>query len=259
MNMVGNFGVFKVARGIPGLLGVELQVTGGKPNLHDLDAVRRYKKEANIWGMLIPSVAGVWSRENSIRSPGARMDLVKAIRSAELLGASVILVAFFRHSGAPDMNEKSSYGPIVELLQKAAPAAADAGATLGLETSLSPADNLKLVDLIDRPNVKVYYDVWNTAYYGYAAQAIPGIHLLGKQRICQVHVKNNNDGHLIGGTGLIDWAAAFRTFNEIGYEGWYMFEEEPSSFTQHRSRAQMIHDTERNISFVKQHCRMPLS
>jgi L-ribulose-5-phosphate 3-epimerase len=259
LNMVGNFDVLKVARQVPGLWGVELQVTGGNPNLHDLDAVRRYKKEANLWRMFLPSVAGVWSRGNSVRSAGARSDLIQAVRSAELLGASVILVAFFRHSGAPNMNEESPYGPVVELLQEVAPTAADAGVTLGLETSLSPADNLKLVDFIGRPNVKVYYDVWNMAYYGYSAEAIPGILLLGKRRICQVHVKNNNDHHRIAGPGLVDWAAAFRAFNQIGYEGWYMFEEEPLSFTERRSLSQMIEDTERNIAFLRQHCRMPLS
>ncbi|MGH9325083.1 MAG: sugar phosphate isomerase/epimerase family protein [Terriglobia bacterium] len=255
MNMVGNFEIIKIAREVPGLMGIQLQITAGKPNLWDPDAVRRYKREANLWGMFLPSVAGVWSKGSSIRSPRAASDLVQAIRVSELLGASVILVAFFEHS-APDMNKESSYGSIVELLQKAAPSAADVGVTLGLENSLSPADNLKLIDLIDRPSVKVYYDVWNMAYYGY--QAVPGISLLGKERICEVHVKNNNDGHRISGPGLIDWSAAFAAFNEIGYERWYVFEAEPASFTKHRPRSQMMEDTEQNIRFVKQHCRMAM-
>ena len=55
MKMVGNFDVFKMARQMPGLIGVELQVAAGKPNLHDLDAVRQYKRQANLWGMMIPS------------------------------------------------------------------------------------------------------------------------------------------------------------------------------------------------------------
>jgi sugar phosphate isomerase/epimerase len=239
-------------------MGVQLQVTNGKPNLWDLDAVRQYKREANLWGISIPSVAGVWSKGSSIRAPLASFDLLQAIRASELLGASVVLAAFFRRS-APDMKEESSYGPIVDLLQTIAPSAADAGVTLGLETSLSPADNAKLIDLVDRPSVRVYYDVWNMAHYGYPQEAIPGIRLLGKGRICEVHVKNNNDGHQIGGPGLIDWAAAFQAFNDIGYEGWYVFEEEPLSFTKNRSRSQMIGDTERNIRFVKQYSRMPMN
>ncbi len=249
MKLVGNFDVFKIARRVRGLLGVELQIAAGHPNLFDLDAVRTYKKEANRWGMIIPSLAGVWVKGGSIRSPLAGIDLMQSIRASELLGSSVMLVAFFAEN-APNMNEESSYGPVVELLQRAAPFAADVGVTLGLENSLSPADNLKLVDLIDRRNVRVYYDVHNFAHYGHGAEAIPGIGLLGKQRICQVHVKNED--RLISDPGLIDWAGAFAAFNAIEYEGWYVFE------TSHTSEAQMIEATGKNIDFLKKNCRMPL-
>jgi len=255
MNMVGNLEVFKVAKQIPGLMGVELQVTAGKPSLLDLDAVRQYKREANRWGMIIPSLAGVWSKGSSIRSPLAGIDLMQSIRASELLGASLILIAFF-HLNVPDMKEEASYGPVVELLHRVAPFGADAGVTLGLENSLNPAENLKFVDLIDRPNVKVYYDLYNMAFYGYPADAIPGIALLGKQRICQVHVKNGPN--LIAEPGPIDWPAAFEAFNDIAYEGWYIFEEEPAQFTDHRSQLQMMEAAKKNIEFVKQHCRMPL-
>ena len=93
---------------------------------------------------------------------------------------------------------------------------------LGLENSLSPADNKKLVDLVGHPAVGVYYDLHNMAFYGHAEQAIPGVKLLGKQRISMVHVKNGN--HLLEEAGPIDWAAAFRALNDIQYDGWYVYE-----------------------------------
>ena len=249
MKMVGNFHVFKLARQIPGLLGVELQVAAGDPNLRDWDAVRCYKKEANRWGIAIPSLAGVWDRGVSIRrSPVAGINLLQSIRAAELLGSSVILVAFFRDN-APDMNDESSFGPVAELLRAAAPSAADAGVTLGLENSLSPADNKKLVDLADNPNVKVYYDAYNMSHYGHGDQAVAGIKLLGKERICQVHVKNGEK--LIEQPGPIDWRAAFEAFNEIGYEGWYIFE------SRHTDHTQVIEATTRNIEFLTKVCQMP--
>ena len=108
------------------------------------------------------------------------------------------------------------------MLREVAPRAAEAGVILGLENSLSPADNVKLVDLVGHPAVRVYYDVHNMATYRHGDQAVPGIKLLGKERICAVHVKN---GMLrIEEPGPIDWPAAFRAFNEIGYDGWYVFE-----------------------------------
>jgi len=249
MMMVGDFDVFKMARQMPGLMGVELQVASGKPNLRDWDVVRRYKREAHRWGMLIPSVAGIWDRGVSIlHSPEAGANLQQAIRIAEFLGSSVVLAAFFKDN-APDMDDESSYGPVVELLRRAAPAGADAGVTLGLENSLSPAGNKKLVDLVDHANVKVYYDPYNMAHYGHADEAVSGVRLLGKERIGQVHVKNGDQ--LIEEPGLVDWRAAFEALNEIGYEGWYVFE------SKHGSRAGVIEDTKKNIAFMREHCRMP--
>jgi sugar phosphate isomerase/epimerase len=232
-----------------GLTGVELQIAQGEPNLRDWDTVRKYKKEADRWGIQIPSLAGVWDRGVSIlTSPSAGLNLVDSIRAAELLGASVILVAFFRDN-APDMSNEASFGPVVKLLQSVAPYASDAGVTLGLENSLSPADNRKLVDLVDHRNVRIYYDLHNMAHYGHGEEAIPGIKLLGKERICQVHVKNRD--MLLEDEGLVDWKSAIHAFNEIQYEGWFVFE------SQHPDRSHLLENTKQNIEFLQLHCRMP--
>ena len=249
MKMVGDFGIFRLASRIPGLMGVELQVAAGNPNLWDLDAVRRYKREAHRWGMQIPSLAGVWSRGVSIKdSPAAGIELLKSIRAAELIGAHVILVAFFRDR-APDMSDEASYGPVVNLLRAAAAPARDAGVVLGLENSLSPADNKKLVDVVAEDNVKVYYDLHNVEYYGHKGLAVPGIRSLGKKRICQVHVKNRE--RLIEEPGPVDWKAAFDQFNAIAYDGWYIFE------SRHTGPEQLVQSTIRNVEFLRAHCRMP--
>lgn len=249
MRMVGDFDIFRVARQIPGLTGVELQVAAGNPNLWDFDAARRYKKEAWRWGVMIPSVAGVWNRGVSImRAPVAGINLARSIRSAEIVGASVILVAFFRDN-APDMSDESSYSPVVQLLKEAAPIAAEAGVILGLENSLSPEDNRKLVDLVGHPSVGVYYDPHNMAFYGHGEQAVTGFKLLGRERICQVHVKNGDQ--LIEAPGPVNWRAAFDAAAEIGYDGWYVFE------SSHADRANLLDATRRNIEYMQKHIQMP--
>ncbi|MHC4398440.1 MAG: sugar phosphate isomerase/epimerase family protein [Planctomycetota bacterium] len=248
MQMVGDFDVIKTAAGIPGVMGVELQTTSGTPNLRDWDAVRRYKQETHRWGMHVPSLAGVWDRGVRIGSPSAGKSLIQSIRAAELLGSRVILLAFFREN-APDMTDEESYGPIVTMLRETARCAAEAGVIMGLENSLSPAGNKKLVDLVDHPAVQVYYDPHNMAHYGHGDEAIPGIRLLGKQRICMVHVKNEKK--LLEEPGLIDWAAAFRAFNEIEYDGWYIYE------TGHDGTDDCIEDTKKNNAFLQKHVHMP--
>ncbi len=247
MKMVGTPDVFKAAAAIPGIRGVELQTTAGKLNLRDWDNVRRYKKEADRWGMKIPALAGIWDEGVNIRSPNAAENAAASIRAAQMLGARVILAAFFRKD-APDMADESSYGPIVSMLQKIAKPAADAGVVIGLENSLSPADNKKLVDLVGHRSVAVYYDLYNMDFYKHGDQAVPGIKLLGKDRVCMVHVKNGK--MLIEEPGPIDWPAAFRDLRRIGYEGWYVYE------TSHDSTEDCVQDTKKNNEFLRRQMRL---
>ncbi len=241
MKMAGDINVIQTAAGIPGIRGVELQITAGGENLRDWDVVRRYKRESDRWDIRIPSLAGVWDKGVNVASPKAVDNLLLSIRAAELLGSNVILVAFFKDD-APDMEREASYGPVVANLQKAAKAAADAGVVLSLENSLSPANNRKLVDLVGSPAVGVYYDLHNMATYGHGAEAIPGIKLLGRERICAVHVKNGDN--LVEEPGSIDWPSAFAAYNGIGYDGWYVYE------TSHKDLADCIADTARNNAFL---------
>ncbi len=246
--MAGSLDVIKTAAGIPGIMGVELQVTQGAANLRDWDVVRQYKKEAHRWGMHIPALAGVWDKGVNIGSPSAPENLQASIRAAEMLGARVILLAFFGKD-APDMASEASYGPIVAMLQQTAKNAEDAGVVMGLENSLSPSDNKKLVDLVDHPAVGVYYDAYNMARFGYAGEAVEGIATLGKSRICMVHVKNG--GKPVESPDLFDWADAFREFSAIQYDGWFVYE------TAHGSIAECIEDTARNNDFMRKHVQMP--
>jgi L-ribulose-5-phosphate 3-epimerase len=240
----------KTAAAIPGIRCVELQVMAGARNLTDLDFVRQYKRESNLWDIRIPSLAGVWEKGVNLFSPKAADNLQASIRAAELLGSRVVLAAFFKEN-APDMKREDSYGPVVSTLQKAASLAADAGVILGLENSLSPAENVKLVDLINHPAVRVYYDLYNMTTYGHGSEAVSGVKLMGRERICAVHVKNGDK--LIEQPGPIDWAAAFAAFNEIGYDGWFTYE------TAHKSVSACIADTIRNNAFLTKHLRMPVN
>lgn len=246
--MVGDFDTFKVAADIPGIIGVELQVASGRPNMRDFDVVRRYKAQAHRWGLSVPSTAGVWS--GPPWNPDAESELRSSIRATEMLGAQVMLVAFFGKA-APDMADEASYGPIVATLKQVAPYAAEAGVVLGLENSLSPEENRDLVDRVDHPAVKVYYDLDNMYHYGHGGQAVAGVGLLGLERIAAVHVKNG--GRALREKWRIDWVAAFQALSEIRYDGWLVFE------TAHKSHQQCKDMTQHNIAFIKEHFRPPLA
>lgn len=237
--------VFDLARRIPGLSGVELQMHFKGTTLWDRETLEGYKRGAKAAGMEIPSLAGVWTGGVSILKTGpAEEQLRKAIQAAEAIGARVILVAFFRQN-CPNMEDEASYGPVVTLLKKVAPMAAAAGVTLGMETSLSPVHDAKLIDLVKQPAVKVYYDAFNCEFYGHKGEGVRGYETLGLARIAQVHAKN--DKRLIEEPGPVDWTAALKWLGKAGYKGWIVFE------SSHAALEQCVEATTRNIEFIRRH------
>lgn len=241
-NMVSEPGaaVFDLARQIHGLSGLELQVHFKGSTLWDPETLRGYQRAAERTGLAIPSLAGVWPAGANIFQPTAEENLRKALRAAESLGAATILVACFE-ANCPRMDRENSYGPVVALLERISGAALDAGVTIGMETSLAPADDRKLIDLVDRRNVRVYYDLDNVERYAHTGQAVPGIALLGN-RIRQVHLKNED--RLLEQPGRLNWADAVKGLAAIGYMGWFVFE------TTHAGPEQCIDATQKNIEFV---------
>lgn len=243
MKMVGNIGVFELASRISGLHGVELQITAGQPLLWDPETLRKYKAEANRWGIRIHSLAAPFPKGVTIRTVDTAPDaLRKAIATARFLGASVILLPFFRDN-CPSMEDESQYGPVVKMLKQVAPEARDSGVVLGLENSLSPTGNAKLCDLVADPHVRIYYDLYNCEFYEHTGQSVPGVATIGRERICAVHVKN--ESKLIEEPGKLDWRAALVELKKIGYEGWYTFE------SSHSSAEQCVSSTARNIAFLR--------
>ena len=241
-NMVTEPGpaVFDLARQIHGLGAVELQVYFKATTLCDKDIWPAYLRASERAGLPIPSIAGIWPPGGGLMQAGAEEHILNSITAAKNLKSSTILIATFEQN-CPDMDNERSYGPIVALLQKVAPAARDAGVTLSMETSNTPAQDKKLVDLVDRPNVRVYYDLFNVEHYQHRGQAVPGVKLLG-QRIRQVHLKNED--RLLEQPGPVDWAAAVKNLAKIHYSGWFVFE------TSHTGPTQCIEATEKNIEFV---------
>lgn len=235
--------VFTLAKQIQGLSGVELQVFFKGTTLWDQETLLGYQRAAKRTGLTIPSLAGIWPRGASLLQPTAEEHLLKAIRAAETLHATTILAACFEQN-CPKMGQEESYGPVVALLQKVSGAARDAGVTIGMETSLDPEDDRNLIDLVNRPNVRVYYDLDNVERYLHTGEAVRGIALLGS-RIRQVHLKNED--RLLEQPGRVNWADAVKDLAAIGYTGWFVFE------TSHASPQQCIEATQKNIAFVTRH------
>ena len=255
-----------------GLSGIQVSV-GTRPDhipLRDPEVRRRYLALGAEHGVTFPSVAaGSILNQIPLRSESqAAVYVIDAVEAAAALGAPNVLLAFFsngdlRLRDAVGDFRNVSDGPfkryeldapgvtrVVEALRQIAPRARDAQVVLGLENTLTAEQNLELLDRVGSEWVKVYYDVGNSTAYGYDVAS--EIRLLGRERICEIHVKetlglDDPSTPLLGGpaSGGVDFTAA-AACRDIGYDGWYVLE---TSGRAGRFEA----DTRANIAFVREH------
>lgn len=249
--------VYELASRIPGLTGIEVNTVGA--NLWDHETALAYRRASHKWGVRTASMGTTLPPGERMSDPGpAEISYRKTMRAGEILGAGIILVFGARENG-PDMSDESSYGPVVELLQRLAPDAESMGMDLGLELSLSLAEYQRLLALIDHPAVRPYWDATGTDHMGNPGDGLRGLEVLGSQ-ICQMHLKNGRElmevHHLMlehpahpdaGRAMSIDWREALPIIKASGFEGWFAFE------TPHANPEAVVEDTKRNIAFVMQH------
>lgn len=236
--------VFQLAAKIPGLSGVQLQMIWKGTDISEGTQAAELRQQAHDNGVVVPSIAGIWKPgENIFKADIAERAIGNAIRAASTLDAHVILIVMFKEN-CPDMDNPESYGPVVSLLRRMSMPALDAGIKLCPETSLTPSDDRKLVESVDRPNVRCYYDAMNTEMY-HPGQGVPGIKVLGAL-IGECHLKNGNR-RLDQTPSPVNWVAAIDAYRDIHYDHWFCFE------TEHASPQSVIADTSANIDFVKSH------
>lgn len=150
----------------------------------------------------------------------------KIVDDAAELGAENILIPFFGKSSLYQ-KEKQEFrqerlAPLVKRLKEIAPYAAKKGIVLALENTISPEDNIKLLDMINEPNVKVYFDTLNIVWAGY--QPDVAIKKLGKDRIAQIHLKAYAE-FFDEAKQPEDFNKCFQAIVDSGYDGWLVLEQ----------------------------------
>jgi sugar phosphate isomerase/epimerase len=141
-----------------------------------------------------------------------------SIDVAKALDVKVVLLAFFSKNDLRD--DPSGQQVVIDKLKVVAPKAEKAGVILGIESYLSAADHMKIIEAVGSRNVQVYYDVRNSADMGY--DIYQEIRWLGKQgQICEFHFKEYDA--LLGG-GIVDFRKVREAIDEIEYRGWVQIE-----------------------------------
>lgn len=210
---------FQLAKQI-GLDGVQVNMGAVRNDmqLRQPEVQRTYLAAAKAAKLEIASLAiGEMNQVPLKRDPRAAQWLADSLGVAKALGITLIMPACFGN-GDLDMSNASEIDHLVKVVREVASRAEKEGLTLGLESYLSAEDNLRLLERIGSPAVKVYYDVGNSTDKG--RDIYREIRLLDK-RICEFHAK---DGPHLLGQGRIDFKKVRAAIDAIGYNGWIHLE-----------------------------------
>ena len=209
---------FDVAKRI-GLDGVQVDFGAGAQELPLFDPARQRSilERAEQNQLEVASLAMGTLNEIPYKSdPRAERWVERAIEVCGAMKTNIILLAFFGNGDL--LNDPIGTDVTVERLKKVAPKAEDAGVTLAIESWLSAAQHIEILDRVGSPAVKVYYDLGNSRHKGY--DIYQEIRDLGK-RIVQFHAKDYDD---LYGRGSIDFPRVRKAMDAIGYRGWFVME-----------------------------------
>jgi L-ribulose-5-phosphate 3-epimerase len=246
-----------------GLQGIQVSVSVGSEQLpfRQPEFLENYRKLGQEQGIVFNSVAaGVLNSIPLKSEPQAGVFVVEALEVAAALGAHNILLAFFadgdlRVANAEGQFRNLSPGKfksyeldqaglkrVVDVLRLVVPRAEKQGVVIGIENTLTAVQSLELIERIGSPTVQVYYDVGNATEYGYDVSS--EIRMLGKKRICEIHLKDWKTPLLGAPDGAVDFPAAASACADIGYDGWYVLE------TSGRE-GKFLEDTRANLAFAR--------
>jgi len=217
LRMEGNPDAVALARRI-GFDGIQISLSSGRERAWvGNDVLDRFVAESKRVGLPIGSVCLNVLHKNYLKSdPEGRTRVVESIPMAKRVGVQVVLLPFFGKGALETPAEMDHVG---DVLREVAPEAEKAGVVLGLENTISARDNVRIMERAQSPAVKVYYDVGNSTNNGH--KIIEEIRWLGRERICEVHIKDNP--HYLG-QGTIDFVAVVDALADIGFAEWAQLE-----------------------------------
>src|SRR5438552_13392311 len=168
--------------------------------------------------------------------PLGKQWVAESIPLTRKLGARVILLPFF---GKGALQTRAEMDYVADFLKEIGPEAEKTDVILGLENTISAEDNARILDRAQSKAVMVYYDVGNSFNNGF--DIYQEIRWLGKDRICEFHLKDNP--RLLG-QGKTDFPKVIRAIVETGFSGWAQLETDAPS-------GDVSKDMKTNLDFVR--------
>jgi L-ribulose-5-phosphate 3-epimerase len=213
------------------------RLAGGKMPVDNPDTIARYLRLSREQRIPIVGTCVDKLHDNGLKSdPLAAGWVLDSIRLTHELKTHVLLLPFFGKWAIQSPAEMDAVG---DRLREIAPEAEKAGVILALEDTISAENNARIMERSRSKNVRVYYDTQNPKNAGF--DILKEIRWLGKERICQIHLKDNP--HLMG-EGPISFPEVAKALRDIGYSGYAVLE------TDARPNA-LEEDMRRNLAFTR--------
>jgi sugar phosphate isomerase/epimerase len=183
------------------------------------DGIKEIKQLVKDNNLTLHALCNDYIVEHSFLGEDVVQQNIDLLEQGKKLGVEKYIMPFFESSELTTENMQE----YIEPLKRIAKVAVDAGIVVCLETILTGSELLKLLGLIDMPNVKAVYDTGNRVAFGHDLAG--DIRLLGDS-IAHVHIKdkNSDNANVLLGTGLVNFESVFCALNDIDYSGPYTFE-----------------------------------
>ena len=221
-----------------GFDGVQISIGKGTESLPLSDPAlqKAYLDESRRVGLPVESLCLEILHRNFLKSdPLGQRWVADSVGIAKAMNVRVVLLPFFNKGALTTTEEMDKVG---DILKEIAPSAEKAGVILGLEGTISARDYVRIMERSKSSAVLTYYDVGNSSYYGF--NVVEEIRWLGRERICEVHLKDNP--HYLG-EGKIDFKAVVDALADIGFDRWAQLEtDSPVSVDQ---------DMRKNLAYIR--------
>jgi len=141
--------------------------------------------------------------------------------------AMKVKVAFMPLGVRGDLVKRPELRPaVVERLKAAGAKAQETGVVIGVETALDAAGEVRLLEEIGSPAVRIYFNFANALQIGRVL--CKELQILGRDRICQIHC-TDEDGVWLQDNPRIDMPKVKRTLDDMGWGGWLVIERSRSA------------------------------
>jgi sugar phosphate isomerase/epimerase len=140
----------------------------------------------------------------------------------DTMKAMNVKIAFLPLGVRSDLVKHPELRPkIVERLKIIGAQAEKAGVIIGVETELDADAQIKLLDDVGSPAIKLYYNFSNAIQNN--RDLIAELEKLGKARICQIHC-TDQDGVWLQDDTKINMPKVKETLDKMGWSGWLVIE-----------------------------------